>query len=68
MTYDIEYQLDCLLVDYDKLKKQVFDDRSWDNNNLDNHHLIGHLYHIQIHALVVKMQCDYLISSIKDIL
>ena len=68
MKYDIEYQLDCLLVDYDKLKKQVFDDRSWENLTLDNHHLIGQLYHIQIKTLVVKMQCDYLISAIKDIL
>ena len=28
MKYIIEYQLDCLLVDYDKLKRQVFDDKS----------------------------------------
>lgn len=68
MKYDIEYQLDCLLVDYDKLKKQVFDDRSWENLTLDNHHLIGQLYHIQIKTLVVKMQCDYLISAIKDVI
>jgi hypothetical protein len=68
MRYDIEYQLNCLEADFSKLKKQVFNDISWENNNLDNHHLIGHLYHIQIHTLVVKMQCDYMISSIKDVL
>jgi hypothetical protein len=68
MIYDIDDQLDCLEEDYSKLKKQVFEDRSWENYNLDRHHLIGHLYHIQVHALVVKMQCDYLISSIKDLL
>ena len=68
MRYDIDYQLDSLEADYNKLKREVFDDSSWENHNLDRHHFIGHLYHIQIHAIIVKMQCDYLISCIKDVL